>query len=198
MNKSKNLGHDPRHINEDSAKAHWRIRMQGLFTLLAGIAIVSFIIFMAFCLCSCASPIYRHDGVISKTWSYTINVGDKVERIESVSCDTAGPRFEFKSVSQFLVFADTIEEYHMSQRIIGLDDRIVLTTSTESDSPAFFPITDWAHLNDSTILGWSGACAAEYQVRWGKSAVRVDFFDPNKGKAYFLAFEFWCDSTNVR
>lgn len=176
MNKSKNLGHDPRHINEDSAKAHWRIRMQGIFVLLAGIAIVSFIIFMAFCLFSFSpGPITSSD-----------------HRLDSV------PRFEFKSVSQFLVFADTIEEYHMSQRIIGLDDRIVLTTSTESDSPAFFPITGWAHLNDSTILGWSGACAAEYQVRWGKSAVRVDFFDPNKGKAYFLAFEFWCDSTNVR
>lgn len=198
MNKSKNLGHDPRHINEDSEKAHWRIRMQGLFTLLAGIAIVVAIIISVFSLFSCASPVYPHDGVISKTWSYTINIGDRVERIESVSCDTAAPLFEFKSLSQFLVFADTIEEYHMSQRIIGLDDRIVLTTADESTSPAFFPITDWAHLNDSTILGWSGACVAEYQVRWGKSAVRVDFFDPNKGKAYFLAFEFWCDSTNVR
>lgn len=232
MNKSKNLGHDPRHINEDSAKAYWRIKVQGIFILLIGIALISAIIFMVFCLTSCQSPapsrgsglkvwtydagsekidvpVYYGEGLLIDTPcdthlvitnSATHGIGEQGSLLYSgrYHFDSVRPRFEFPSVSQFLVFSDTIEEYHMNQRIIGLDDRIVLTTSTESTSPAFFPIDHWAPLNDSTILGWSSSCAAEYQVRWGKAAVRVDFFDPNKGKAYFLAFEFWCDSTNVR
>lgn len=57
MNDSNKLGHDPRHVNEDSYAAHRRIRLQSI--LFSVLLILGLIALVAFCSCKSATGIYH-------------------------------------------------------------------------------------------------------------------------------------------
>jgi len=205
----KELGDDPRLINDGSLKAHnkikWQMRGAILLVALCLAAIITLIL-----LASCASPRNQFKwgatgGTKIEAIKYFITADgiypdiELSPRVRWLTTDTIYPPvFEFTTVSQFLVFSDTIEEYHMSQRVVGIKGRITLTSATESCQPASFPIDTWKQVNDSTIVGFSTHCRAEWQRRFGEDAVRVDFVDPLRGPAYYIAFEHWRDTSMVR
>jgi len=215
----KQLGDDPRLINDGSEKAHNKMKwqMRG-FILLIALCLAGIICLIL--LSSCASRPVKFE------WQYvqyenifldgeeppridvtpSVFVGDNLLPAVEMSfksrlsiTDTIFPtQFDFESTSQFIVFSDTIEEYHIQQRVIGYPDRIVLAVTLEGANHASFPISNWYKVNDSTIIGDSPYCRAEWQRRWNENAIRVRFVDPNQGPAEFLAFEHYRDTTFVR
>lgn len=206
----KKLGDDPRLINDGSLRAHnkikWQMRGAILLVVLSLAAIIALIL-----LSSCAAPNRQFKwgptgGTKIEAMKYFITADNGIypdiehsPRVRLLTTDTIFPPiFEFSTVSQFLVFSDTIEEYHMNQRVVGIKGRITLVSAEESAQPASFPIDVWKAVNDSTIIGFSSHCRAEWQTRFGEQAVRVDFIDPVRGPAYYIAFEYWRDTSLVR
>lgn len=202
----KKLGEDHRFVSRDAMKAHVKMWWHLVITLAliaGGIAAVVW-------LCSCTSSLNHFKwgatgGTKIEAIKYYITADgiypdiELSPRVRWLTTDTIFPPvFEFTTVSQFLVFSDTIEEYHMSQRVVGIKGRITLTSADESMQPASFPIDIWKQVNDSTIVGFSTHCRAEWQRRFGEDAVRVDFVDPVRGPAYYIAFEHWRDTSMVR
>ena len=200
MSDSNKLGHDPRHFNDGSLRAHWRIRFQAFLVVLVllGLAIGAFVFF-----CSCATrsyvtvdsmPFNESELYVGSGWVDTVEwvtVGSKTFSDSTV--------FSFTSTSQFLITeAGGLEEWHRQVRVYGTFSRVVLCVEAEASAPVVFKVLKWYFLNDSTYVAACSDARVEWQRRFGEQAMRVDFMDSELKPANMQVFEFYRDSTWVR
>jgi hypothetical protein len=108
-----------------------------------------------------------------------------------------GLLFEFDATSQFLVFDDRIEEYHVLQSVRGFSDVVVLGSDSEGSEPLVFRIDRWVFVDDSTMIGYGHGHIVEWQRRCGEQAI-VATIRSAAGVFDYHAYEFWRDSTQVR
>lgn len=213
MNDSNKLGHDPRHVNEDSYAAHRRIRIQAI--IFSVLLILGLIALVAFCSCKSGTGIYHGASTDAPNAYYgavsfslrSHDFSNPVSYRLKPSCAPAiriqfdtfpAPVFWFNSTSQFIICdGSPIEEYHQDMDIAAYHDRLVLTTKSECTPPTAIAIHRWDHLDEFTIIGYGPDSRVEWQLRHGEDAIQVEFSDHGKS-CVFRAYQFWRDSTLER
>lgn len=176
MGDSMNLGHDPRHFNEDSVRAHRRIRLHGIAFLAVVIVIIALIVFFSCCFVAAQGPVFEFNST---------------SQFLLITNEDGGVG---------------IEEFHRSIDVCATWEMIVIPVAVESQAPLVFDVMKWYFVNDSTYIAYGRlhghdtsipSIKAEWQRRMGEEALRIDFMDDHRRPACLQMYQFYRDKSLI-
>lgn len=109
-----------------------------------------------------------------------------------------GDDMGFVSTSQFLVWPDTIEEFHRAMRVIVGDDEVCFWSEAINDCFLSFNFPGWVVVDANTLAVDVNGARVEWRKRDDERSVMVDFLDVSGVRVRMFVYEFWRDTTLIR